>query len=264
MNTRFDDILGNKEKNSSKLESVLLGGGLILVLLLIWEGATRLGWANPVFSSSPSRVVKTLFDLIKKGDLWRHISASSKLFFLGYGGAIVIGVPLGIAIGWFEKLRKAVEPLLSAIYVIPRIALMPLFIIWFGLGIESKLVLVFLSAFFNITINMQTAMMNLNKDLTKVAVAYGANMRQFFFTIALPQAVPYLITGLRLAAGRALVGVVGAEVFGGAEGLGYLIQYAGATFQTNTVFACVFVFAIIGISIDRILYAIGKKFDTWH
>lgn len=262
MKSRKSEIILRKIKSSS--QSVLWGGSVILALLLVWEICGRVGLINVMFSSAPSKIVIAGWKLIKDGSLLIHIKASGQIFVIGYLMAVFIGVPVGILLGWFKKARMAFDPLIAAFYTTPRIALMPLFIIWFGLGSGSKVALVFLSAVFPLIINMQTAMSNLDKDLSNVAVVYGANQRQIFFTIALPESVPFLITGLRLATGRALLGIVVAEVFGGAEGLGYLIQYAGATFQTDKVFVCVIVIAAIGIMMDRGLLALSRRFDGWR
>lgn len=254
-----------KKRQAKRLiESVALGGGVIVVLLLIWEICSDFKLINPMFSSSPTRIVSALIKLFKKGEIIPHIVASGKVFLIGYGMAVGIGVPAGILLGWFKKVGIAFGPIIAAFYTTPRIALMPLFIIWFGLGIGSKLALVFLSAVFPLIVNMQTAVSHLDKDFTTLAKAYGANQRQIFFTIALPESVPFLMTGLRLATGRALLGVVGAEVFGGSEGLGYLIQYAGATFQVDKVFVCVIIIAAAGIIMDRSLLAFNKRFNSWR
>jgi NitT/TauT family transport system permease protein len=146
----------------------------------------------------------------------------------------------------------------------PRIALMPLFIIWFGLGITSKIVVVLLSAIFPLIVNLQVAMSTIDADLVRVARSYGATRWQIFRSVALPTSVPFLITGLRLAAGRGLLGVIVAEVFGGSEGIGYMIQYAGATFQTDKVFAGVLVVAVTGITLDYSLERLGRHFDKWR
>lgn len=249
-------------KNTYK--SFLLSGGVILALLIIWEFASWIGWINPQFSSSPTRIIRSGLKLVKDGSLWVHILASGKIFVLGYLLAAIIGIPIGIILGWFKNANVAFGPIIAAFYTTPRIALMPLFIIWFGLGIGSKLALVFLSAVFPLIVNMQVAISNIDEDLARVAKAYGANKKQIFWTIALPLSIPFLITGLRLATGRALLGVVGAEVFGGAEGLGYLIQYAGATFQTDKVFVCVIIIAFVGIIMDRSLLILSKRFDVWR
>ncbi|MEQ8154089.1 MAG: ABC transporter permease [Clostridiaceae bacterium] len=246
------------------LQSIGLGGGVIIALLVIWEISSDSGIIDPMFSSSPSRIFKALITLFKSGEIIPHIVESSKIFAIGYVMAAAVGVPVGIILGWFKKAGLAFGPIIAAFYTTPRIALMPLFIIWFGLGIGSKLALVFLSAVFPLIVNMQTAVSNLDKDFTTVAKAYGANQHQIFFTIALPESVPFLMTGLRLATGRALLGVVGAEVFGGSKGLGYLIQYAGATFQVDKVFVCVIIIAAAGIIMDRSLLAFNKRFSSWR
>ncbi len=245
-------------------QSFLWGGSVIAALLLLWETASNLQWINPIFSSSPSRIVVSGWKQIQDASIYIHILASGKIFVSGYLLAALIGIPAGIWLGWSKRASQAFGPIVAAFYTTPRIALMPLFIIWFGLGIGSKLALVFMSAVFPLIVNMQTAISSLDKDLTRVAQAYGANRGQIFWTIALPASVPFLITGLRLATGRALLGVVGAEVFGGAEGLGYLIQYAGATFQTDKVFVCVIIIASAGIIMDRTLLAFERRFDVWR
>jgi ABC-type nitrate/sulfonate/bicarbonate transport system, permease component len=253
-----------RKKLSNAYQSFLLGGGVIVALLLVWEISSNLKLINPTFSSSPSRIAASGWKLIKDGSIFIHIRASGEIFVIGYLMAVLVGVPAGILLGWFKTANKAFGPIVAAFYTMPRIAVMPLFIIWFGLGIGSKLALVFLSAVFPMIVNMQTAVSNIDDDLTKVATVYNASKYQIFWTIALPESVPFLITGLRLATGRALLGVVGAEVFGGAEGLGYLIQYAGATFQTDKVFVCVLIIAAAGIIMDRSLLALSRYFDGWR
>ena len=242
---------------------VLLSGVVFIVLFGLWEVASREEWVDPMFSSSPSKVVLAAWELVTDGTLLRHTIASGKVFAAGFGMAVLFGVPIGVALGWFKWFNRALSPLISAFYTMPRIALMPVFIIWFGLGSGSKVALVLLSAVFPLIVNMQVAMQNIDQDYKRVGIAYGASEWQLFWTIALPSSVPYLVTGLRLAMGRGLLGVVAAEVFGGAEGLGYLIQYAGATFQIDVVFVGVVVIAAFGVIIDRSLSYVSHKVDYW-
>ena len=262
MKSKRNVVLVRNLKQS--LSSTALGGSVILLLLVAWECFANSGLINPLFSSSPTRVIHAGLKMVKDGSLLFHIIASGRIFVMGYILAAAIGIPIGILLGWFRGASRALGPLIAALYTTPRIALMPLFIIWFGLGIGSKLALVFLSAVFPLIVNMQTAMSTIDDEFTRVAQVYGANRWQTFWTVALPVSVPFLLTGLRLATGRALLGIVAAEVFGGAEGLGYLIQYAGATFQTDKVFVCVFVIATFGIIMDRSLLALNKHFDVWR
>ncbi|KAA0970895.1 ABC transporter permease [Aureimonas fodinaquatilis] len=240
------------------------GIGVILGLILLWELAVQTGIANPMFSSSPSRIWLAGVELARDGTLWRNTVASGQVFLAGFGLAILVGVPIGVVIGWYDWANRAFSPLVSAFYTTPRIAMMPLFIIWFGLGFGSKLALVFLSAIFPLIVNMQVAMQNTDADLKRVGQAYGATQWQLFRTIALPASVPFLLTGLRLAMGRALLGVVAAEVFGGGQGIGFMIEYAGATFRIDVVFVGVFIIAAFGIIMDRSIYALSRRLDAWR
>jgi len=244
--------------------NIALGAGVFIVLFTAWELSARSGLVNPLFSSSPSLILHAAEEVIADGTLWNHMIASGKTFLIGFAMAVSFGVPFGVALGWFKWMNRAFSPLVSAFYTTPRIALMPLFIIWFGLGMGSKVTLVFMSGVFYLIMNMQMAMLTIDEDLKRVGVAYGASRWQLFRTIALPQSIPFLLTGLRLAMGRCLLGMVAAEVFGGAEGIGYLIEYAGATFRTDLVFVGVFVIAVFGIIADRTLYYLNLRVDSWR
>jgi NitT/TauT family transport system permease protein len=254
----------NKFHRREKLLHYLLGAAVILSFLLLWEAIGSFELVNPLFTSAPSRVVKAGILLIKDGTLLAHLTVSAKEFVLGFGVAVILGVPIGISLGWFKSFSAAFGPMISAFYATPRVALMPLFIIWFGLGLTSKIIVVLLSAIFPLIVNLQTGMTTIDPDLIKVAKSYGASRWQIFRSIALPASLPFMITGLRLAAGRGLLGVIVAEVFGGSQGIGYLIQYAGATFQTDKVFVGVAVVATAGIILDRGLHRAGRYFDRWR
>jgi len=247
-----------------KIVNFLLGASVIVAFLVAWELVGGLALVNPLFTSSPSRVLKAGFLLIQDGTLFKHLAVSGTEFLLGYGAAIVVGFPVGIMLGWFKGISASFGPFIAAMQATPRIALMPLFIIWFGLGITSKIVVVALSAIFPLIVNLQVAMSTIDADLVRVARSYGATRWQIFRSVALPTSVPFLITGLRLAAGRGLLGVIVAEVFGGSQGIGYLIQYAGATFQTDKVFAGVLVVAATGITLDFTLERLGRHYDRWR
>ena len=242
----------------------LLGSSVIVLFLIAWELIGRSGLVNPLFTSGPSRVVIAEIEMIKDGTLFKHLATSGTEFVLGFSAAILIGLPAGIMLGWFRLANAAFGPFVAAMQATPRIALMPLFIIWFGLGITSKIVIVMLSAVFPMVVNLQVAMSTIDADLVRVARSYGATRWQIFRTVALPTSVPFLITALRLGAGRGMLGVIAAEVFGGSQGLGYMIQYAGATFQTDKVFAGVAVVAGMGIVLDTAFRRAGRRFDKWR
>ena len=227
---------------------------MFVTVFAVWEIASRTGLVDPMFSSSPSAVVLTGIELISDGTLAKHFLASGKKSMcLELDRRLCSVCPLGSPPAGSTGSIVPSARLISASYTMPRIALMPVFIIWFGLGTSAKVALVLLSAIFPLIVNMQVAMQNIDEEYKRVGVAYGATQWQLFRTIALPSSIPFLLTGLRLSMGRGMLGVIAAEIFGGAEGLGYLIQYAGATFQIDVVFVGVVVIAGFGVIIDRSL-----------
>jgi NitT/TauT family transport system permease protein len=184
-------------------EHALIGTVSMLVFLAFWEASVAFGWVNPLFTSSPSRIVRTAIDMFAEGSIWYDIQVSGLEFVTGYGAAIVIGVPLGILMGWYSRVDAVLDPFVSALYATPRIALLPLVMIWFGIGLMSKVAIVFLGAIFPILVNTITGVRTVNADFVKVARSFGSNDWQMFLTVALPSSVPLLLTGLRLGLGHA-------------------------------------------------------------
>jgi NitT/TauT family transport system permease protein len=189
---------------------------------------------------------------------------SGQEFLVGYGMAIVIGVPLGILMGWYGRINAVLDPFVSALYATPRIALLPLIMIWFGIGIMSKIAIVFLGAVFPILVNTITGVRTLNADFVNVARSFGASDRQIFLTVALPSSVPLLLTGLRLGLGHALVGIVVGEMYGATHGLGFLIATAGARFQTDKLMVGIILIAGAGVALTELLRLIERRFEQWR
>ncbi|WP_438392006.1 ABC transporter permease [Caballeronia sp. DA-9] len=259
-----NSTLFRRRKRLQAFGNIALAAGVFIALLGLWEFAARTNLVDPLFSSSPSRIVTASSEMLRGGDLPRNLAASAQVFGVGFGLAVAFGVPIGVLLGWFKPVNRAFSPLVSVLYTTPHIAMMPLFIIWFGLGLGSKVALVLLSAIFPLIVNMQVAMTNIDREFTAVGRAYGATQWQLFRTIALPSSVPFLLTGLRLAVGRALLGVVAAEVFGGSTGIGYMIEYDGATFRIDDVFVGVVIIAVFGVVMNRALHYLNRKVDGWR
>jgi NitT/TauT family transport system permease protein len=245
-------------------ENVLLGSLSMLIFLVLWETVVRAGLVNPLFTSSPSRIVAAAADMFADGSIWGHLRVSATEFFSGFALAIVIGVPLGILMGWYSRVNAVLEPFVSALYATPRIALLPLVVIWFGIGLASKVAIVFLGAIFPILVNTITGVRTIDADFIKVARSFGASDRQMFATVALPSSVPMLLTGLRLGLGHALVGIVVGEMYGATQGLGYLIAVAGARFQTDKVMVGIILIAGLGVALTELLRAIERRFERWR
>ena len=245
-------------------ENWLLGTLSMLAFLALWEIVVRVGLVNPLFTSSPSRIVAAAIEMFADDSFYGHLEVSAKEFFSGFALAIVIGVPLGIAMGWYSRVNAILEPFVSALYATPRIALLPLVVIWFGIGIASKVAIVFLGAIFPILVNTITGVRTIEADFVKVARSFGASDRQMFLTVVLPSAVPMLLTGLRLGLGHALVGIVVGEMYGATQGLGYLIAVAGARFQTDRVMVGIILIAGLGVALTELLRAIERRFERWR
>ncbi|MPZ41338.1 MAG: ABC transporter permease subunit [Rhizobiales bacterium] len=245
-------------------EHALLGALAMTIFLLFWEAAVAFEWVNALFTSSPSRIVTTGHGMFADGSIWPHLKVSGYEFAVGFGMAIVTGVPLGILMGWYGRLNAILDPFVSALYATPRIALLPLIMIWFGIGLESKIAIVFLGAVFPILVNTITGVRTINADFVKVARSFGASDRQLFMTVALPSSVPLLLSGLRLGLGHALIGIVVGEMYGATHGIGHLIAVSGARFQTDAVMVGIIIIASTGVAMTELLRLIEKRFECWR
>lgn len=244
-------------------ENAILGWLAFALFLIIWEIIPYTGWVRPIFTSSPSRIFVAAQWLFANG-FWHDIRVSATEFGLGFGFAAVSAIPLGILLGWYRRLRAMLDPFVSALYATPRVALLPLLILWLGIGIHSKVAVVFLGAFFPILVNVMSGMRTIDETLLKCARAFGANDWQIFTTLALPSTVPFTIAGMRLGVGRGLVGIVVGELVASTAGIGHMMSIAGATFQTDKVFVGIILLAGSGMAITTLLKQVEARFESWR
>lgn len=245
-------------------EDFLLGAITVIVLLSFWEMSVWLKWVNPLFTSSPSRIAIAAYTMFADGSIYPHLAISGLELVVGFSLAIAVGIPLGILMGWYRKLNAAFDPIISALYATPRIALVPLIVIWFGIGLGSKFAIIFLSSVFPIMINTIAGVRTVDRDYIKVARSFGANDWQMFKTVAFPSSVPFLLTGLRLGLGHALIGIVVGELYAAQAGIGFLISLSGATFQTDKVMVGIIIIASAGVLFTNILRVFERRFDQWR
>jgi ABC-type nitrate/sulfonate/bicarbonate transport system permease component len=245
-------------------ENALIGAMSVIAFLVFWEAVVQFGFVNPLFTSSPSRIATAGYELFAGGTIYADLQASGVEFFLGYGLAIAIGVPLGVLMGWYGRVNAVLDPFVSALYATPRIALLPLVLIWFGIGLWSTVAIVFLGAVFPILVNTITGVRTIDADLIKVARSFGSSDGQLFLKVALPSSVPLLLAGLRLGLGHGLIGIVVGEMFGATQGLGFLIAVAGARFQTDKLMVGIIIIAAAGMAMTQILRAIERRFERWR
>lgn len=227
------------------------------IILLIW-GLGSLAY-DEYFLPSPAETLSGLQLLIADGTLGADIAASMSRVIKGWILAVVLGVPLGLLVGNFQIVRWLVEPVLSFFRFVPAIALTTLFLMWFGVGDESKIALIFYASFFPIFVNTIAGVASTDESLTAAAACMGANRIRVFFTVVVPSAVSNMFTGVRLGLSSAVICVIAAEMLVGNDGLGYLINSSKLYYKTNWAFAGILTLAIIGFVMDRILQFAGKK-----
>ncbi len=223
--------------------------GLLSVLggLLLWELISRFVVANTLFLAAPTQIFAAIVALAKSGELWKHLSISAIEFALGYLIASVLGIAVGFAMAESPVMKRVLQPWISGLYATPTIALAPLFILWLGIGIWSKVLVVIFLVLFPVTINTEAGLRTTSDRLVEMLRSFGASPRQIFFKVSLPSAVPFILAGLKLGIGRGLIGVVVAELFGSRAGLGRLISASADAFNMPELFAGVVVLAVAGI-----------------
>jgi len=257
--------LGRPQKTFyQRHESLILGGGSVLLVLAVWQLFWSAGKISPLFFSGPSAIAKQFKEGLLHGTLLADLSYSGRNFLLGFALAAVAGVIVGVIIGWYRTVRLVADPFLNALYATPRIAMIPLIIIWFGIGMWSKVFIVFLSAFFPILVNTVAGVKNIDRDLLRAARAFCASDWQIFTTVTIPGSVPFILTGLRQGVALGLIGVVVGEMFGGSEGIGFMVAYGGQMFQTDTLFVGVLLIAFAGIVLTWLAERLERRFSRWR
>jgi len=247
----------------SGLVTVLRVGGLA-AFFIAWEAGSRAGLLDPLFASSPSLIIEKLVQMIADGSIWPHVAASASIAGLGFGLSILVGVPMGLAMGRSIKIRALLEPFTTALNASPQVAFLPLLIIWLGIGISSKVALVFLGSFIIMVVNTEAGVAQVDRRLIETARSFMASEHQILLKIVLPSSLPYIIAGMRLGIGRTLVMVVVAEIYAATKGLGYLIFQAGGLYDTAQVFVGVVILAGAGMVLNAFLRWLEKRLAPWQ
>ncbi len=242
-----------------RYKRAILGTTTFLVFVLIWEAVGHAKLIPPIFISRPSIIGQVLIRELVQGKLIFHMWTSLIELTWGYLLAIVIGIPLGLLMGRYRKFEFSLDPFTMLLYSTPIIALYPLIIIWAGIGKTSIVIITLLFAVFPIIVNTFTGVQSVDPSLIRAARSFGAKEGQIFYKIVLPASIPIVIAGLRLGLGRALIGVVIGEMFGGTAGLGYLIAYSGAFFKTANLFASLLIVVLMGIVFTQALKKVEEN-----
>jgi ABC-type nitrate/sulfonate/bicarbonate transport system permease component len=245
-------------------ESVILGGSAVLLTLGVWQAFWSAGKISPLFMSGPSAIASRFYTDLMHGALLSDLAYSGRNFAVGFALAVASGVVLGVIVGWYRRVEMLTGPFLNALYATPRVAMVPLIIIWFGIGMWSKVFIVFITAFFPVLVNTIGGMRAIDRDLLRAARAYCATDWQIFTTLAIPGAVPFILTGVRQGVALGLIGVVVGEMFGGSQGVGFMVAYGGQTFATDTLFVGVLIIAFAGIVLTALAEQLERRFSRWR
>lgn len=249
-------------------ESVIFGGGFIVLMLLLWQflpHIVTLSAGTKLFFATPSQIAVTLYNLFASGEIWPALQFSGTSFAVGLLASIVIALPLGVALGRSNLLNAMIDPFITAFNATPRLVFLPLVLIWFGIGMWSVVLIVFIGAVFPLLINTYEGVRNADKLLINVVRSFGASEWEINKLVVLPNSLPYIVAGLRLAIGRAILGVVVAEFFGGSStGVGVLMVNAAGKYQIGLVFAGLIIFMVLSLIMTSAVKAIEVRLTRWR
>ncbi len=235
-----------------------------LVFLGAWEWSVRGGMVDPLFLSSPSQVAMRLAQVFADGSIYPHLWATGQTALWGFVLSCVVGVPIGVLMGRSVLVRDTLEPFIMAQASVPTVALLPLFIIWLGIGASARIALVFVGAVFGIVVSTEAGVSNIDRRLIETARSFTAPEWAILWKIVMPAAIPYIIAGMRLAIARVLIMVVVAELYASTAGIGYLIFQAGASYDTSMIFVGVVILAAAGVALNALLRAVERRIAPWQ
>jgi NitT/TauT family transport system permease protein len=231
----------------ARYRNFLLGCLSVALFFALWEAVFFVVPFNPLFISKPSQIALGLLDLITSGDLAHDLVVSAVPFVYGFVAAVVVGVALGVVMGWRARIGYALDPLMTVFYASPLVALAPLVVFFFGVGVGGKAAIIFLLSVFPFMFNASAGVRAVDRLLINVVRSLGGTERDLYLKVMIPSVLPYIVAGARIAIGRALIGVLVAEFFAASEGIGYAIARFGDLFALDRMFACIIVIMVIAV-----------------
>lgn len=245
----------------------------LTIFFLIWEGVARAGIINPLFFPTASGMFSALYDgltttappgAIISGSIRDHLFYSLTNLGVGLGIACVVGIPVGLLMGGNKYVETVLSPYIWALASLPRIALVPLFILFLGFTVKMQITIIALSAVFPIVINAWAGVKTTEKSLLAAARVFGASRRELYMKVVLPYTLPFIISGIQQGIGRGLVGVIIAEIFGGSKGLGYLVQRSADTFNSSVMYAVLFLLVLVSLALIQITRWLEAYVAPWR
>lgn len=235
--------------------------GFVVAILIVWEIVAP--FISPIFFTSPSKIAVAFYETTVSGELPYFLAQSLEVMVYGLVTAIVVGIPLGVAMARIRWLDWALDLPINALYATPLVAVVPLLVLWFGIYLKAKIIVVFLFAVFPILINTYQGVRECDKGMIEVAQSFRSSEWRMWRDVLLPFAVPYIIAGLRLAIGRGLIGMIIAEFYTTISGLGFMITKYANIFAMDKTFVPVIVLMVLGVSLTTLLKWVGRRIAPW-
>ena len=244
-----------------QLMEIAIRLGSLAVVLSMWEifGAQ----VDPVLFTTPSKIAAAAVSMIGSGELWNYLAPSLVVLLLGLTSAAIIGIAVGLLLARFWVLDVALGVYITFLYSTPSVALVPLIVLWAGFETTAKVIILFLFAFFPMAINTYQGVKNVDPRLIEVGRAFRCSEAQLWTNIVLPGALPFIVTGLRLAVGRGLIGMVLADLYTAISGIGYLIVRTASTYQVDKMFVPIMTLGILGVTLTALLRVLEIKVAPW-
>jgi NitT/TauT family transport system permease protein len=236
---------------------------LVVILLAAWELAPRLGWVDALYLPPFSKIIGTFVEMILNGEILRHLSVSLFRSFGGYFIAIAIGIPLGLLTGWYKTMSEILSLPVEMLRNTSALALLPVFILFLGIGEESKLAIVTFGCIWPIFLNTNSAVRNVDPLLLMFSRSLGMSNLKMFLKIILPAALPSIFTGLRISSAAAVLVIIAAEMVGAKSGLGFLITSSQFNFMINKMYVGILTTMLLGIAVNYLLIGAERKFTAW-
>jgi NitT/TauT family transport system permease protein len=236
----------------------------LVVFVLLWEFLPRLGIVSAAYLSPPSQVAVAIFKLVQSGDVWVHLGASAWRSLSGLLVAVVGGVLCGVALGWFRRAERIVDPLYQLLRQVSAFALFPVFMLFLGIGESSKIAIIVWAAFWPVLLNTISGVKQVERIFVDCARSMGASQGFIFAKVVLPAALPQILTGVRLAGAYAITALVAAEMIGARSGLGFYTLNSQETFQIPDMYAGIVLLALFGLLINKSLSLLERRLLRWR
>ena len=251
--------------NFKKFYKVIIQSSSVVLFLLLWEITARMGLlVNPLFLPPFSKVMAALAAMAKNGVLWKHAAISLQRSLIGFALGMAFSVPFGLCIGWFKKFGAFLNPLLQAFRNMPTLALLPVFVMFFGIGELSKVMVIFWGVLWSVLLNTIAGVQSVDPQMIKASRSMGAGSVRLFASVILPASLPFIFTGMRISATTSILILIAAEMIGASRGLGYALYFYQSNMKIPEMFAYIIVMAVIGLTLNFTLEAIERRSFRWR